>query len=129
MNENTFYDNLFKMSKLNIQDNKFFYISKIYNELTKISLNSFTQKSEIINISSDSYKIIATNYSFLCVLIYGYQFFNICDTRKHLLNELYSKEEIIEALFKIVESVNKISFFEQNAQITAFMIICSMIED
>lgn len=129
MKENIFYNNLVKISKLNIQDNKFFYISKIYNELTKISLNSFTKKSELMILSSESYKIIVTNYSLLCVLIYGDQFFNICDTRKHLLNKFYSQKEIDKALLKIIESVNKISFVEQNAQIASFMIICSMIED
>lgn len=128
MNENNLYINLKTISKLNIQDNKFLYISKIYNELTKISLNSFTQKSESMNISSNSYKVIITNYALLCVLIYGYQFFNICDTRKHILDKSYSQEEIDKALSKIIESVNKISFLQKNAQIASFMIICSMIE-
>lgn len=129
MNENNYYNNLVKISKLNIQNNKFFYISKIYNELTKISLNSFTKKTELLSTSLESYKIITTNYSLLCTLIYGEQFFNICDTRKYLLNKSYSQEEIDKALSKMIESVNKISFVQKNTQIASFMIICSMIED
>jgi hypothetical protein len=129
MNE-SFYENLQLNTLIEVDNISKFHISKIYYEITEISLKYFSTKNSFLFIDqTDMLKKIATNYYFLGLSIYGESFKDICDSRLHLLNKNYSENDLITAINNIINSVNNNLFNKKNISIASFMTICAVIQN